>query len=96
MEVVPVKSTPPQSFVFEILHDYEIKWITDDGTQNIPRISRMGYISECNGVILFDARGPDRRIDGEFAGTKALDRRWLMDIKEVPRTLDLRYAGRLT
>jgi hypothetical protein len=91
------KQTAPQNFQFEVLHDYEIRWMTDDGTQHTPRISRMGYIGSNrseNKVLLFDARGPNRRRDGEFAGMQAIERRWIISVQEVPRNPALRYAVR--
>jgi hypothetical protein len=96
MEMVGAQQAP-QTFLFEILHDYEIIWMTDIGNQNAPKISRMGYVGSNrseNKVLLFDARGPDRRKDGEFAGTQAIERRWLISVREVERSLALRYAVR--
>jgi hypothetical protein len=89
----------PQKFVFEVGHDYEIIWMIDNGTHRAPRRSRVGYIgSNRNGnrILLFDARGPNRRCDGNFGHTQAIDRRWLISVKEVPRHLGLRYVARET
>ncbi len=91
-----IKPTSPQAFQFEIGHDYEITWMIV-GLQRYPRISRMGYIGpgmDESRQVMFDARGPDRKTGGEFAGTQQLDRRWLIEVREVPRVLAMRYAVR--
>jgi hypothetical protein len=75
--------------------DYEIVYLIP-GVHRKPRIARMGYLgTDATGHLIFDARGPDRRTGGQYAGTQQMTRSWMLAAKGVvERDRAKRYASR--
>jgi hypothetical protein len=81
----------PTSLSFEHGKDYEITWQIP-GVHRKPRMSRMGFVSADKSRLSFDGRGPGRNTDLPYGGTGEIDRRWIINVTEVPRDLSKRYS----
>jgi hypothetical protein len=62
--------------------------------QTHARQSRLGFLREDRGALIFTARGPGGRIDSEYGGDQAMEPGWVVAVELVARNESARYVGR--
>lgn len=72
--------------------DYEVVYKIW-GVHRKPRKARMGYLGPGTMGLQFDARGPNRSVRGQYAGTQELKPRWIISAVPVDRVLAARYVN---
>lgn len=63
------------------------------GLQRKDRYSRLGFVGQEHGELLFSARGPDRATSGRYGGTQHFNAEWILAVKPVAADHAARYMN---
>jgi hypothetical protein len=84
---------PPPTEALVIGREYIVTHMIPD-VQTRPRESRLGFLREDRGALIFTARGPRGRCDAEYGGDQAFEPAWIIGLQPVVRNEEARYVGR--